>query len=384
MSHQTIIEALKFWAATTPQKTALIHNKSRISYINLNVITDKLAQSLKAIQRREHPVVVSCGLPKNKEFIFTFIATLKAGFIYAPLNTQTNDEIVSAQLDVAKPKIVVVDSVDYHRVRGISAELKNNSIYIVTNSPDNIYKGDFTWEKVKSFAGRIIYSKISKDNICYLNFTSGTTGNPKAAKTSFENIHWNTQSAIKALGLSESDIHLCAFPSHLHPHEIISRPIYLGGTIVLSNPIKIESFISSIIENQVTAIHANPFVLEGLFDAVSRRNIAIPSVRLIESGGSLTSHKQISRFEDMTSARIIPVWGSTETTGIAFCDTAKEQAVSYPKLGNTNPFYETKISCEEPSKTTGSGRSGELLIRGKGVVSGYYGVPPQVKMEKWT
>ena len=67
---------------------------------------------------------------------------------------------------------------------------------------------------------------LNKNDPVYFNLTSGTTGFPKCAITTHDNIYWNTLSAVETLSLTSDDIHLCMFPPATHPHEIFARALF--------------------------------------------------------------------------------------------------------------------------------------------------------------
>lgn len=205
------------------------------------------------------------------------------------------------------------------------------------------------------------------DNPFYINPTSGTTGTKKAAIASEENLYWNTWSVIKHLDLSPEDIHLCTFPSHVHPHETISRIMFLGGTGVLCETSP-DALLEASQDLPLSCLMGNPHVVDLLYRYSETRPAGFPRLRLIELGGSPTPEPLFRTLSGLCE-NVVPVWGSAETSGVAFAETSG--AMDFPGLiGVAGPGYEGRIDSMAPGEGA-QPAEGELLVRGRGVVSGY-------------
>ena len=129
--------------------------------------------------------------------------------------------------------------------------------------------------------------QIEEDDIVYLNFTSGTTGMPKAAVATHANIYWNTRASIESLSLTSDDVHLCLFPVFGHPHELFARPIYLGGTIVLIDNISPKTIAEAISDCQVTCMMGVASIYATLIRFQESNPFDSSSLRVPESGACI-------------------------------------------------------------------------------------------------
>jgi long-chain acyl-CoA synthetase len=372
MRPHSITEALENWAKVTPSNIALAWNKERWSYHYLNQQVNRLANTFGNSGNVKSKFVWGC-LGKTPELIVTFLAAAKVGLVYVPVNPKHGPRDLAPILHSARPSCVIAASECLETVLfTLKSEGLTNEVSIIECSSKRKSTKKTGWHEIISGA------RSSRPNVSiqlsepiYLNYTSGTTGLPKGAITTHENIFWNSMSAINVLKLSRSDIHLCAFPAHIHPHEIFSRSLYLGGSVVLAEP-EMDQIWKAINDNNVTCMMANPS-LYVLFDQhVKRRKKEFGGLRVAESGGSITPSALIKTFKHSFDSHMVPVWGSTETTGIAIA------AYDYPEdpkegfLGNACPFYDLTVinDRKDPAKP---GEVGQLVVRGPGVTQGYFG-----------
>jgi long-chain acyl-CoA synthetase len=119
----------------------------------------------------------------------------------------------------------------------------------------------------------------------------------------------------------------------------------------------------------VSWMMAVPSFYEMLLDHANADNTDISSLRVLESGGAFVSADTLERLENQFNASFMPVWGSTETTGVAVAMRADRSRV----LGTTGKpvaGYEIRI-IDTHGRDCPAGETGEMIIRGEGVVSEY-------------
>jgi acyl-CoA synthetase (AMP-forming)/AMP-acid ligase II len=96
-------------------------------------------------------------------------------------------------------------------------------------------------------------------------------------------------------------------------------------------------------------------------------------MRVAEAGGVHSSSEFCNEFEEIFQKRFLPVWGSTETTGIALA-TPPEGDYIVGSLGKPVPGYEVKV-ISTGGRDADVNETGELVISGPGVVQGYFNLP---------
>ena len=360
----TLHELLKRAAEAHPLKPAIIYGDEIITYQSLEEITSRLANSLIHIGIKKGDRV-GVLLPRVPEMVISYIALSKCGAISFSISHESPTGEVDRILSQARPSVLIVQS---NYLELLEAIPRTTNLVVVGDAPGN---GMYSFQDlVRKGEVRSCPVPVLSQDIFYLNFTSGATGIPKGAVTTHENIFYNTLGAVEALGLREDDVHMCMFAVYSHPHEIFSRPLFLGGTLVLLDTIYPKSMGRAIQENRVTCMMALPPFYEMLLDLREVGGYDLTSLRIAESGGMHTHEDLKDRFMQKFGIRITAVWGSTETTGIAIANKWGE-AHKKNSIGTACRYYDVRI-VDDNGRELPSGEIGELVFRGPGVVSGYY------------
>jgi long-chain acyl-CoA synthetase len=201
----------------------------------------------------------------------------------------------------------------------------------------------------------------------YLNVTSASTGMPRVVATTASQLAGNTLGVCKALGLTSRDVHMSLFSMHGHPHELFARGLLLGGVSVLTAAKYPREAIALISRHGVTALMGLPPQLEGLARVSGAEAGGLGSLRVVEAGGMHASAEFATLFESLCGKRVTPVWGSTETSGVAMVGDPGEEG-----FGTVVEGYAVELRDPEGSPVEGDGE-GELWVSGPGVASRYAG-----------
>ena len=132
-----------------------------------------------------------------------------------------------------------------------------------------------------------------------------------------------------------------------------------------------KSIAEAIAKHKVTTMMGLSPMYETLIELIEHRTYDLSSLRVPESGGMHTRIELIERFRQETSVPIIPVWGSTETTGIALANRPTEHMPA-GSVGKPCASYEVKIVDENDNELP-DGEIGEMTFRGPAVIQNYYG-----------
>ncbi len=363
MQVKTLVQMLEGNAREYPGKDAVVFQEARLSYASLNEEVNRAANAflMKGIKKGDR---VGLMLPRIPELVVAFLASAKIGAVAAPVNYELTGERISGLLKTLDPKVIVAHA-DFAGLLNGAAE---NTIIV---SVGGDIKGASPWrEFIVAGAPDNPGVAVSDSDVAYLNYTSGSTGESKGALATHSNIYWNTYASVEALGLGHEDVHLCMFAPFAHPHEIFSRPMLLGGTMVIVDRIYPKSIAEAIEANRVTCMMGLSPMYENLLELMEHKHYDLSSLRVPESGGMYTRTELMERFKDRIGVSIVPVWGSTETTGIAIANRP-DGAIPAGSVGTACPGYEVKI-VDEQGMILPDGEVGEMIFKGPGVVNGYY------------
>ena len=217
--------------------------------------------------------------------------------------------------------------------------------------------------------------KIKDKDVVYLNYTSGTTGLPKGVLTTHANIIWNTIATIDSFHLTHDDVHMCMFQVYAHPHELFARGLYLGGTSVLVDTIFPKTVAHSVTQHNVTSLMAVPYLFKSLIPLAESPDYDFSSLRIVEAGGMHSPPELVQTFEERFEKRYLPVWGSTETTGVAIANHPEEEYRS-GSIGRSCINYDVRVVNSQGEELP-DGEEGEMVIKGPAVMQGYFNLPSE-------
>jgi long-chain acyl-CoA synthetase len=365
--HESLADILRRHAATTPDKTFIIHEDRRVSYAETLAAIAHLAALFAELGTRKGDLV-GVFMDKTPEAIEAFLAATACGAVFFPLDFHQPPQALRAMLDALSPKVVTAADKYLPTLAAIYPEGPPFSLVGMDGkeTPNVIpFAPDF------SSSPALPAQKAEKNNPVYLNFTSGTTGENKGAVTTQGNLYWNTRAACEALCMDANDIHLCMMPIFVHPHELFARPLYLGGTMVLTDNISPKNVAALITRHKVSCFMAVASIYETLVRLGDLSAYDFSGLRVPESGGMHVTAALVDALAQRFGARLLPVWGSTETAGIALA-TPVGEAYRPGSSGKILPHYHVHIETPDGAEAKPN-EEGELVVSGPGVCPGYFG-----------
>ncbi|MHC4192652.1 MAG: class I adenylate-forming enzyme family protein [Planctomycetota bacterium] len=362
----TLVEQLENNAREFPEKSALVFRTKKMNYRQLNDTVNRLASSLLEMNLSKGDRV-GLMLPRIPELVVSFLGVAKAGAVVVPINFELTSEHIRIILETVSASCLIVHALFLDLAKAsIPAGLQIPIIVVGQADADSLL-----WDEVLSKGEPDNLSLgVKEDDVFYLNYTSGSTGCPKGTLTTHSNVYWNTLASINALGLGPDDVHLCMFAPFAHPHEIVARPLYLGGTMVLVDKIYPKSLAEAISVHKVTTVMGLAPMYDNLLAVLEHKAYDLSSLRIPESGGMYTHPGLINRFRQKVGVPIIPVWGSTETTGVALANHPGGRILP-GSVGNPCASYRVKI-VDENGQEVRPGEVGEMIFKGPAVVQGYH------------
>jgi acyl-CoA synthetase (AMP-forming)/AMP-acid ligase II len=227
----TMVEALRLHAQSTPGRAAfrfLPAASARIdlSFADLDQAAARLAGILRSRVRRGDRVLMF--YPPGLDFVTAFFGVLYAGAVAVPLvpPRRSGNSAIAVLIDNAEPALVLTSSHLAPRINGVMSELGSPLDVIITDAVAN----------EESNAGDIIMP--SPDEICVLQYTSGSTGTPRGVTVTHGNAARNARLLGNQTELDDQSVWVSWVP-HFHDLGLfggICTPLYKGVTSVLMPP----------------------------------------------------------------------------------------------------------------------------------------------------
>lgn len=369
----TLGELLTRAAVDAPSRVALVRDDASLTWAELDRRVSSVAAGM--VRRGVQPGEVLGWLgDKTPELVVSFLACARVGAIFAALNHKLPAARLKETCQQARIRRLIVGPGHRESARRLGDTIdRRGSFYSgpADEGEAHLPAPGTPWDDLLAEAPRAPGHPAGAGDVVYLNFTSGSTGHPKAALTTHAHIHHNAVSTIEALGMTPEDTFLGMFTSFSHPHELFHRTLVLMGTAVLCeswNP----RVIGQVVErHQVRWMMAVPSLYEMMRQKASAEG-QLRSLRRLEAGGAWVSGPSLEGFERDLGVSFVPVWGSTETTGVALALTP-EGARPAGSIGRPCPGYDFSVRGDDGHEVA-AGHVGQLWVRGPAVVSGYLGL----------
>lgn len=202
--------------------------------------------------------------------------------------------------------------------------------------------------------------------VAVMKMTSGSTGAPKAIKSTDANLVMDALSIMEAMDIRSSDVQLAAIPlSHAYGLGNLAVPLVLGGTaIVLRDGFVPHQFSQDGRRYGVSVFPGVPFMFDHLLEHLPADGWP-PSLRRLMSAGARIEAGTVARFHTKFGRKIHSFYGTSETGGICFDDTADVDAE--PTVGRPMPGVTVSLQPEEGTPPDG----GRVHVAGPAVAEGY-------------
>lgn len=357
----TLDHLLSESARRNTSRTFIKFEGRKLSYSEADRLVSLCAGGLMAIglQPLERVAVLMENCP---EYIISYFAILRAGGITVPLNTfLTPDEISYILRDSGSKILIYSDGFSSH-VEKIKRALPGLTALKFEEIP---------MEK----AGP---SCISDSDVAVLLYTSGTTGFPKGAMLTHNNLISNAEASVKALQVTQRDRFLLFLPL-FHSFAFtacVLVPVYSGASIMLLKSVKpFSKVLKSIIRDRITLFAGVPTI----YNILANKRIPflmrfllklLLNVRACISGAAALPADTLHSFEKRFKVPLIEGYGLTEASPVVAVNPLK--GIRKPSsVGPPVPGVEAAIIGEDGNKVP-AGTVGELIVKGPNIMKGYF------------
>jgi fatty-acyl-CoA synthase len=377
------------WAARVfPHKTAVIHGPHRTTWAEFDERCRRLAS---ALQKRGIGVgdTVSVMSPNAPAMLEAHYGIPMSGAVLNALNYRLDAETIAFILKHAETKVLITDR-EYADVMKDAVTILDNPDLLIVDVDDPLAKGgqlfgDLTYEALLAEGDPAHVWQPPADEwqaIC-LNYTSGTTGNPKGVVYHHRGAYLNTMSNALVFRLGPDSVYLWTLPMfHCNGWTYTWAVTAVGGTHVCLRSVDPALVFPLIEEHKVTHMCGAPIVLNMLVHAPADVKRTFGHTIEVATGGAAPPSTVISRMADM-GFNVTHMYGLTETYGPStVCmfqdDWAElpltEKAAMMARQGVRTPaqFHQTVRDPDTMELVPEDGETiGEIMFQSNTVMRGY-------------
>jgi malonyl-CoA/methylmalonyl-CoA synthetase len=316
---------------------------------------------------------VAVQVEKSVESLILYLATLRAGLIYLPLNTAYRESEIDYFLGNATPSVVVCAPANFAWLSKIA--FRHGVARVFTLSSDG--RGSMI-ERASGYSDQFQTRQVQADQLAAILYTSGTTGRSKGAMLSHGNLLSNARTLHQAWGWQHDDVLLHALPLfHVHGLFVAAHGALLAGAKMI--------FLSRFDAEQVVQLLPRSTVFMGVptyyvrllasasFDRNSCRNM-----RLFVSGSAPLLEETFIVFEERTGHTILERYGMSETVMLVSNPLSGERRRG--TVGHALAGVEVRVVDDE-QKLLGAGEIGHIQVKGPNVFKGYWQMPDKTAEE---
>ncbi|WP_336959173.1 long-chain fatty acid--CoA ligase [Sphingobium aquiterrae] len=218
------------------------------------------------------------------------------------------------------------------------------------------------------------------NDIALLQYTGGTTGTPKGAMLTHQNmtaVARQVQLIDPRRGDPAQDRIMGVLPFfHVFANTcVLNRTVLNGGEIILLPRFDAVQVLAAIQRTHATALPGVPTMFQALLDHPAISNVDLSSLRVCISGGAPLPLEVKQRFEAATGAKVVEGYGLTESSGVVSSNPYellnKTGTIGQPIPGTTVRL----VDKEDPTRPPPEGQPGEIVFSGPQVMKGYWQRP---------
>jgi long-chain acyl-CoA synthetase len=233
----------------------------------------------------------------------------------------------------------------------------------------------------KGDCGRV--SIDPRKDIALIQYTGGTTGVPKGAMLTHQNITANARQTNDLDPQKDAEDRIMGVLPFFHVFAntcVLNRTVVNGGEIVMLPRWNAAQVLKTLERTRATAFPGVPTMFTALLDHPRTAKTDFSSLRMCISGGAPLPQEVKARFEALSGARLVEGYGLTEAAGVVATNPYegenKAGSIGQPCAGTLVKL----VDKEDPSEPAPEGETGEVVIAGPQVMLGYWNRPDADEM----
>lgn len=370
-------------AGRLPDKTALICGGQSCTYGRLDSLSDKLAAVLLGCRFKPQDRVV-VFLDNSIETVISLYGILKAGGVFAIVNTVVKSEKLAYILDNADASVLIAHTSKARVVLEAIGDLKQKPDCIWVHPLPNLPKplGDagqrLHWEALLAQAdtSKVVRPRIAETDIAALIYTSGSTGHPKGVIQPHGRMVSVCRSIIQYLANTQEDVilNVLSLSFGYGLYQVLMSVIFGGTVIIEKSFVYLHDILLKFGRLGVTGFPIVPTIAAMLLDHQEIDQYDFSRLRYITSAGAALPAEYSRRMRRLwPHVGIIPMHGLTEC--VRTCYLPADQIDDRPdSVGHAIPGCTLSIVDEQGNEVS-PGTVGEMVVSGFNVMSGYWKDP---------
>lgn len=381
-----------------PRRPALIYQGRTLTYRNLSAQAARLANALRALGCAKGTRVLLL-LPNVPQAVIAFYGALRLGAVVVMGNPLAEKEEIVREAQRSGAEVLITLTKFQETAVTIKAQSSVRHVIFANvkeylpwwkaalftigrerqtghRLSQPLQSGDFIWRKLlRQHVTAPPEMNVKAEDTAVIQFTSGTTAQPKGITLSHYNLVANTMQIRAWLpdARDGEEVFLCVVPfSHVYGMTTaMNVPISLGASMILLPTFNVEEVLQHIKRYRPTLFPGVPAMYVAINEFRGVRKYNVQSIRACISGAAPLPIEVKEAFEKLTKGKLVEGYGLSEASPVTHANPINGRN-KVGSIGLPLPGTEARIISLKSGTPLKPGQVGELVVRGPQVMQGYW------------
>jgi amino acid adenylation domain-containing protein len=361
-----------------PEKPVVCARGKALTYRELDEHSNQLAQLLLARGLKKGDRV-GLYFPKSVESLAAMFGVLKAGGVYVPLDPQAPAERIGYIIGNCQIKVLITTGDRLHALD--SAALRSLEFSILLGAAGNgSFERDLPWAALSEYPSTELAVQNVTTDLAYILYTSGSTGRPKGVMLTHQNALTFVQWCADTFRVTAEDNLSNHAPLHFDLSVFdVYNSVEAGATLHMVTddlalfPASLANFIR---DRQISIWYSVPSALVLLLLHGNLRAENLPRLRIVLFAGEVFAMKYLRQLAELLpQVELYNLYGPTETNVCTYHRVDRDRLHGMTSLPIGQACANTEVFAVDENDqivAAGSGKEGELHVRGPAVTPGYW------------
>ena len=393
--HRLLPRLISEAAQRDPSAPAVVMDDVTLSYGALEERSNQFARSLveHGVRRGDR---VALWLPKSPDAVVALYGIMKAGAAHVPVDPSSPAlRLAYIAHDCAVAGLVTTRDRAAALDEALTSHAPMRALWFadsgdaVGETPRVAGLPGVPWAALAGEAGGAFASPALEDDLAYILYTSGSTGEPKGVMLTHRNCRVFTDWAAETFALTAGDRVANQAPFHFDLSTFdLYAAAYAGASVHPVSP-RIAAFPAAVAkrwaEDRLSVWYCTPSSLVLMLTRGGLDKLDLSALRVLLFAGEVFANKYLRQLMALAPhARYANLYGPTETNVCTWLEVASPPEDETPlPIGRACPFDESLV-LDDDLRPVPAGGAGELWIRGASVMQGYWGRPERTALSLQT
>lgn len=343
-----------------PEHIAISFHSKKITYTEMEIQVQKFAGYLRSCGVKDGAKVALLS-PNSPDFIFAYWGITRARGVVVPINLMFTPEEIGYVLHNSGAEIMLVHP--------LIAEKFSTHMLLGLGVKQVIVLDEETREMIEG-SKPLLAEDGGEEALAAILYTSGTTGKPKGAMLTHNNLVSDIISLVRSTVITPYDNFLCVLPMfHSFAWTVcVLLPLYCGAKTVVLGSFHPNETLNTIVNEKITFLLAVPPMFGILLRKAKRGQFK--HIYVAVSGGAPLPKEIYYAFSKKFPINVVEGYGLTEAGPVVSINPV-EGIKKAGSIGKALPDVEVIVGDEQGNEVP-RGEIGEILVKGKNVMQGYY------------